>query len=120
MVALDIPSGLLAESGSVPGVSIRAAHTLTFIALKPGLLTGQARDWVGQLHYSTLGLVDWLAMQSPQIERITAGDLGRWLKPRRPCSHKGEHGRLLLVGAITALAGQSAWPRKRHCGPALG
>ncbi|MBL5862733.1 bifunctional ADP-dependent NAD(P)H-hydrate dehydratase/NAD(P)H-hydrate epimerase [Serratia fonticola] len=105
VVALDIPSGLLAESGAVPGASIRAAHTLTFIALKPGLLTGQARDWVGQLHYSTLGLVDWLATQSPQIERITAGDLARWLKPRRPCSHKGEQGHLLLVGGDHGFGG---------------
>ena len=40
VVALDIPSGLLAESGAVPGAVVRAAHTVTFIGLKPGLLTG--------------------------------------------------------------------------------
>ncbi|TQI78409.1 NAD(P)H-hydrate epimerase [Serratia fonticola] len=105
VISLDIPSGLLADSGGVPGAVIRAAHTLTFIALKPGLLTGQARDWVGRLHYSTLGLADWLAKQSPQIQRVTALDLERWLKPRRPCSHKGEHGRLLVVGGDHGFGG---------------
>ncbi len=105
VIALDIPSGLLAESGAVPGAVIRAAQTLTFIALKPGLLTGQARDWVGQLHYSSLGLSDWLAKQPAQIQRITARDLGQWLKPRRPCSHKGDHGRLLVIGGDHGFGG---------------
>lgn len=105
VISLDIPSGLLAESGDVPGAVVRAEHTLTFIALKPGLLTGQARDWVGQLHYSSLGLADWLAKQPPPIQRLTAGNLGQWLKPRRPCSHKGEHGRLLVVGGDHGFGG---------------
>ncbi|MEE4410588.1 MULTISPECIES: bifunctional ADP-dependent NAD(P)H-hydrate dehydratase/NAD(P)H-hydrate epimerase [unclassified Serratia (in: enterobacteria)] len=105
VIALDIPSGLLAESGAAPGAVIRATHTLTFIALKPGLLTGQARDWVGQLHQSRLGLSGWLAKQSAQIHRVTADSLPQWLKPRRPCSHKGEQGRLLLVGGDQGFGG---------------
>ena len=52
VVALDIPSGLMAQTGATPGVSIEAAHTVTFIALKPGLLTGKARDVVGTLHHN--------------------------------------------------------------------
>lgn len=105
VIALDIPSGLLAESGAAPGAVIRAAHTMTFIALKPGLLTGQARDWVGQLHQSTLGLSGWLAKQPTQIQRLTAESLSQWLKPRRPCSHKGEQGRLLVVGGDHGFGG---------------
>lgn len=105
VISLDIPSGLQAETGAVAGAVVRATHTLTFIALKPGLLTGQARDWVGQLHYSTLGLSNWLATQRPQIQRFNGADLGQWLKPRRPCSHKGEHGRLLLVGGDHGFGG---------------
>ncbi|MEE4482788.1 bifunctional ADP-dependent NAD(P)H-hydrate dehydratase/NAD(P)H-hydrate epimerase [Serratia ficaria] len=104
-VALDIPSGLLAASGAAPGAVIRAAHTVTFIGLKPGLLTGQARDWVGQLHQSTLGLADWLAKQRVPIQRFTAETLPQWLQPRRPCSHKGDHGRLLLVGGDRGFGG---------------
>ena len=63
VVALDIPSGLLAETGATPGAVINASHTITFIALKPGLLTGKARDVVGELHFNALGLEDWLKGQ---------------------------------------------------------
>lgn len=104
-ISLDIPSGLSADSGAALGSVIRADHTLTFVTLKPGLLTGQARDWVGHLHCNDLGLAPWLATQSVQIERLTAGNLPQWLKPRRPCAHKGEHGRLLLVGGDKGLGG---------------
>lgn len=104
-LALDIPSGLGAETGAAPGAVIRAEHTLTFVALKPGLLTGQARDWVGQLHCDDLGLSPWLDQQMPHIERITSDNLSKWLKPRRPCSYKGEQGRLLLVGGDKGLGG---------------
>lgn len=61
VVALDIPSGLIAQTGATPGAVIQAAHTVTFIALKPGLLTGKARDVVGVLHHNALGLDSWLA-----------------------------------------------------------
>ncbi|WP_127957926.1 bifunctional ADP-dependent NAD(P)H-hydrate dehydratase/NAD(P)H-hydrate epimerase [Serratia microhaemolytica] len=107
VIALDIPSGLMADSGATPGAVMRATHTLTFIALKPGLLTGQARDWVGKLHFSALGLESWLNQQqrSLSMERIDQQQLTRWLQPRRPCAHKGEHGRLLLIGGDHGFGG---------------
>ncbi|MFO6485529.1 NAD(P)H-hydrate epimerase [Escherichia coli] len=67
IVAVDIPSGLLAETGATPGAVINADHTITFIALKPGLLTGKARDVTGQLHFDSLGLDSWLAGQETKI-----------------------------------------------------
>lgn len=105
VIALDIPSGLGAEAGAAPGAVVRAVETITFVALKPGLLTGQARDWVGRLSYDGLGLTAWLATQRAPIVRLTAQQLPGWLAPRRPCSHKGEHGRLLLVGGDRGFGG---------------
>lgn len=105
VVALDIPSGLLAETGATPGAVINASHTLTFIALKPGLLTGKARDVTGELHHHALGLESWLAGHQAPIMRFGAADLSRWLKPRRPTSHKGDNGRLLIVGGDSGTAG---------------
>lgn len=105
IVALDIPSGLLADTGAAPGAVIYASHTLTFIALKPGLLTGQARDVVGQLHYHALGLEAWLQEQNAPISRFDSKDLSRWLKPRRPTSHKGSNGRLVIIGGDYGTAG---------------
>ena len=71
-MALDIPSGLNAQTGATPGAVIQAAHTVTFIALKPGLLTGKARDVVGVLHHNALGLEGWLAGQEMRIARFDA------------------------------------------------
>ncbi|WP_202306652.1 bifunctional ADP-dependent NAD(P)H-hydrate dehydratase/NAD(P)H-hydrate epimerase [Dryocola clanedunensis] len=103
--ALDIPSGLLAETGATPGAVIEASHTLTFIALKPGLLTGKARDVVGELHYHALGLEAWLEGQAAPISRFDREDLPRWLKPRKPTSHKGTNGRLVIIGGDHGTAG---------------
>lgn len=105
IVALDIPSGLNAQTGTTPGAVIHAAHTITFIALKPGLLTGKARDVVGQLHYHSLGLDGWLAGQRFPLARFDASQLAEWLPPRRATSHKGDHGRLAIVGGDRGTAG---------------
>ncbi len=105
VVSLDVPSGLDANTGMVPGDVIYAQQTLTFLALKTGLLTGQARDVVGKLYYNSLGLSLWLAEQKPPVQRLTVDCLSQWIKPRRPCSHKGEHGKLLFVGGDTGTGG---------------
>lgn len=105
VVALDIPSGLIAQTGATPGAVIHAAHTITFIALKPGLLTGKARDVVGKLHQNALGLEGWLAGQDTHITRFDETGLARWLTPRRPTSHKGDHGRLVIIGGDHGTAG---------------
>ena len=98
VMALDIPSGLVAQTGATPGAVIDAAATVTFIALKPGLLTGKARDVVGKLHHHALGLDTWLAGQETHISRYDASQLAQWLAPRRPTSHKGDHGKLVIIG----------------------
>lgn len=105
VVALDIPSGLMAQTGATPGAVIQAAHTVTFIALKPGLLTGKARDVVGVLHHNALGLDSWLAGQETHLSRFDASQLAEWLLPRHPTSHKGDHGKLVIVGGDYGTAG---------------
>ncbi|EPI2800371.1 bifunctional ADP-dependent NAD(P)H-hydrate dehydratase/NAD(P)H-hydrate epimerase [Citrobacter koseri] len=105
VVAIDIPSGLLAQTGATPGAVMNAAHTVTFVALKPGLLTGKARDVVGALHFDALGLESWLAGQEVHIQRFAASQLSHWLTPRRPTSHKGDHGRLVIIGGDHGTAG---------------
>lgn len=105
VIALDIPSGLNAQTGATPGAVINATHTVTFIALKPGLLTGKARDVTGTLHHNALGLEGWLAAQEIAIHRLEASQLAQWLPPRRPTSHKGDNGRLVIVGGDHGTAG---------------
>ncbi|MFP2564458.1 bifunctional ADP-dependent NAD(P)H-hydrate dehydratase/NAD(P)H-hydrate epimerase [Enterobacter ludwigii] len=105
VVALDIPSGLMAQTGTTPGAVIQAAHTVAFISLKPGLLTGKARDVTGTLHHNALGLESWLAGQETHVSRVDASLLAQWLPPRRPTSHKGDHGRLVIIGGDHGTAG---------------
>ncbi len=105
VLALDIPSGLNAATGAAEGETVNAEVTISFIALKPGLLTGKARDHVGKLHCDALGLESWLGGHPPVLQRLDASQLADWLHPRRPCSHKGDHGHLLVVGGDIGFAG---------------
>lgn len=105
VLALDIPSGLQADSGTVAGVAVRAQATLTLVALKRGLFTGQARDYTGAVYYAALGLDAWLATHSSPWQRLSRADLARYLPARRPCSHKGEHGKVLVLGGELGTGG---------------
>ena len=105
VISLDIPSGLNAQTGQAAGRAVHANHTISFIALKPGLLTGQSRDYVGSLHYAALGLDSWLRGHTALLQRLDATQIGQWLSPRRPCSNKGEHGRLVVIGGDVGFAG---------------
>ncbi|WP_288476196.1 bifunctional ADP-dependent NAD(P)H-hydrate dehydratase/NAD(P)H-hydrate epimerase [uncultured Pantoea sp.] len=105
VLAIDIPSGLSARNGTAPGAVIDACHTLSLVALKPGQITGKARDHVGKLFAADLGLAAFLAGETAPIARYDASVLSRWLKPRKPTSHKGSHGRLLVVGGDAGTAG---------------
>jgi hydroxyethylthiazole kinase-like uncharacterized protein yjeF len=105
ILSLDMPSGLSAENGTAAGEAIAASHTLSFIALKPGQITGKARNFIGKLACADLGLQAFLATQQAPLARFDASFLAHWLKPRQPTSHKGDHGRLLVVGGDAGTAG---------------
>ncbi|ESL07319.1 hypothetical protein TRSC58_04993 [Trypanosoma rangeli SC58] len=108
-VALDIPSGLNAETGTAEGACIRAELTVTFIGVKPGLLTGRARDYVGRLHYSYLLMGDWLLERERQEQifcrRLSSLHLDWIVHPRSPCAHKGMNGKLILIGGDIGFGG---------------
>src|SRR5690554_3806011 len=99
VLALDVPSGVAASTGAVPGAAVEASCTVEFIVPKAGLRTGAARDYVGHLELARLSLDPALLEGiEPTAERLLPIDLRRWLRPRRRDSHKGRHGRALLVG----------------------
>lgn len=105
VLSIDMPSGMSAATGSAPGDVIDATHTLSFIALKPGQITGKARDYIGELNYADLGLSAYLSGETAPMARFDACFLSHWLKPRKPTSHKGNQGRLLVVGGDAGTAG---------------
>jgi len=107
VLALDVPSGIDADTGAAFAPSIVATGTATFIALKPGLLTGAGLDCAGDVTLDTLGVA--------LAEGDGAGDLLRWdalaralpavLDRRRRNVHKGTFGTLAIVGGAHGMAG---------------
>jgi hydroxyethylthiazole kinase-like uncharacterized protein yjeF len=104
ILAIDIPSGLDADSGRVLGCAMRAHQTLTFIGLKPGLLTLDGPDYAGEIHLDTLE-IDLPENSAPHGWRIESGLVGVVVPPRLRNSHKGTFGNVGLLGGAPGMAG---------------
>jgi ADP-dependent NAD(P)H-hydrate dehydratase / NAD(P)H-hydrate epimerase len=103
VLALDVPSGIDSDSGRVLGCAVHATHTITFIGLKPGLLTLDALDHCGELTLATLDL-DGAALLAPRGSVIGAAVMDA-LPARRLNSHKGDYGSVGVVGGTTGMVG---------------
>jgi hydroxyethylthiazole kinase-like uncharacterized protein yjeF len=103
-LALDIPSGLHADSGQVLGCAVRARHTMTFLALKPGLLTLDGPDYCGELHVRDLGLEPTVLLPS-QGMTIGSDVISTVLPLRVLNSHKGTFGSVGIVGGAIGMTG---------------
>jgi NAD(P)H-hydrate epimerase len=105
VVAVDIPSGLCADTGRVLGLAVRADLTVTFIGLKLGLFTGDAADCVGELVFNDLQAGAETYADIPlAARRLNAANLPR-LPARAPTSHKGRFGHVLLIGGDHGFGG---------------
>jgi hydroxyethylthiazole kinase-like uncharacterized protein yjeF len=103
-LALDVPSGLDSDKGRIRGCALRADHTLTFLGLKPGLLTGEGPDHAGELHLDTLSVTP---MASPIAAGIALTQLENRhrLPPRAHNSHKGTYGHVGIIGGSHGMVG---------------
>ncbi|KPY36912.1 MULTISPECIES: bifunctional ADP-dependent NAD(P)H-hydrate dehydratase/NAD(P)H-hydrate epimerase [Pseudomonas syringae group] len=105
VAAVDIPSGLCADTGHCLGVAVRADLTVTFIGLKMGMLTGDAPDLIGQLIFDDLQADKAIVAQAP----VTAKRLDKtslpFLAPRPRTAHKGMYGRVLVIGGDHGFGG---------------
>ena len=101
VLALDVPSGIQADTGRVLGRAVHATHTITFIGLKPGLLTLDGPDHAGEITVETLGL------ELPQASAwIAQPNLFREALKRRPRNfHKGQAGSLAVLGGAAGMTG---------------
>ncbi|MGC2519953.1 MAG: NAD(P)H-hydrate dehydratase [Burkholderiales bacterium] len=104
ILALDIPSGINADTGAVMGKAVRARHTLTFIAHKPGLLTLDGPDHCGEIRLDTLGL-DPAKLLAADGQLLGEGILARVLAPRRRNFHKGMAGSVGILGGAAGMVG---------------
>jgi NAD(P)H-hydrate epimerase len=110
VVSIDVPSGLSASTGQVNSVAIIADSTVTFIALKKGLLTGQAANYIGELFFaslnsSSLSMTEQFSADVPTTMTIEGANLLSHLPKRLAASHKGDVGLLLAIGGNKGMAG---------------
>ncbi len=109
VLAIDIPSGLDADTGCVRGSAVRAALTVSFIGLKQGMYTAAGPDHCGAIEFDDLGVPSEIFGEisnrvPPAATRIRLRDLPR-LSARRRDSNKGDYGRVLVIGGDQGMAG---------------
>ncbi|ORE88873.1 carbohydrate kinase [Oceanococcus atlanticus] len=106
VLALDVPSGIHADSGAVMGLAVRADVTESFIGRKQGLYTGDAKDYAGQIYFSALDVPPHVtAQEKPSACLMPAHAPLAWMPPRQRNSHKGHHGHVLAVGGAPGYSG---------------
>jgi NAD(P)H-hydrate epimerase len=106
VLALDVPSGLHADTGSVLGAAVKADCCATFIGLKLGLFMGQGPDVCGVLVFDDLGVPSGVYSQVPvAAQRLSCPDVAAFLTPRKPTANKGNFGHVLVVGGELGMSG---------------
>lgn len=106
VLSIDLPSGVMADTGGVAGVAVQATHNVAMLLPSFGLYTGAALNHVGVVEVA--GLEHGLALEqrvSPCAWRVDAGDLAALLPRRQRDWHKGRNGHVLLLGGNHGMGG---------------
>lgn len=106
VLAVDMASGVHADTGAVLGVAVKAQHTCTFITRKLGQYTAYGESLSGQVHYHSLGVGQHIIRRHPPIA-VNHG-LATWLhtRPKREAHHhKGSAGTSCLIGGNKSMMG---------------
>jgi NAD(P)H-hydrate epimerase len=121
-LAVDIPSGLQADSGRVLGCAVQAQRTVTFIGRKRGLYTGEAVSYAGRVDFDDLGVAAGvLDRRTVDTCLIVRPPLGPLASPRWSNVHKGSFGHVLVVGGDLGMSGaiRLAGEAAARCGAGL-
>ncbi len=122
VLAVDIPSGLEADTGRVNGEVFKADHTVTFALPKLGMILGNAREYVGQLTVADISIPQaLLADERFKLQMITEEMIKNHFRPRRLETHKGSYGHALIIGGSSGMSGaavMTSWAALR-CGAGL-
>lgn len=98
VLAIDLPTGLAADTGQAHGPAVRARHTLSLLTLKPGLFTGMGRDLAGQVWFDALQDGD----TAPADATLAGPPPAR---ARAHASHKGSYGDVAVLGGAPGMRG---------------
>jgi hydroxyethylthiazole kinase-like uncharacterized protein yjeF len=104
VLSIDVPSGIDSETGTVRGVAVRATTTLTFIARKLGLCTGEGPDHAGKVELDALGIAP-SHFSEARGSLLTPAGVGDWVGPRARSAHKGLFGTVGVIGGNRGMVG---------------
>ena len=121
IVAIDLPSGLSADTGRVLGCAVRAALTVTFIGVKRGLVTGEGKAHTGALLFDDLDVPDVVRASVGGCEALSWSHVASLLPRRGATAHKNQSGHLLVVGGDHGMGGAVAMAAEAalRCGTGL-
>ncbi len=106
IAAVDIPSGLNADSGRFWGAKVQASLTMTFGYPKFGQVFYPGTTAVGQLALIDIGIAPQALKEvAPQTHLLFGAEIGRWLRFRQPEAHKGDFGHLLVLAGARGKSG---------------
>lgn len=107
VVSCDIPSGVNADTGEIPGEAVQATKTVTFTRPKPGLYVGEGASRAGEVRTVDIGIphdLEWeLFRDLPRLEMVDSPNNSL---PRRPQNaHKGDFGKLFILAGSEGFTG---------------
>lgn len=106
VLAIDMPSGLNADTGNIMDAAVKAHATVTFVGLKRGLFTSHGPELAGEIFFDALGVPSEIYVKVPATTiRITDDEVKDKLPPRPKNSHKGSFGHVLIVGGDSGMVG---------------
>lgn len=106
ILAVDVPSGINADTGAVMGAAVRAHLTVSFIGMKAGLCTADGLDHSGEVLFDDLGVPGSVYEGVVPIAQRLATQTLRGLLPRRPRNaNKGKFGHVLVIGGGRGMPG---------------
>ncbi|HIU64562.1 MAG TPA: NAD(P)H-hydrate dehydratase [Candidatus Avacidaminococcus intestinavium] len=109
VVAIDLPSGVLPDSGKIAKNAVQATITVTMTALKPGLVLYPGANFAGKIVVADLGIPHDYVEQLPSDKELITACLVAGILPQRPKNaHKGLSGRVMLVAGSPGLTGAAA------------
>jgi len=108
VLALDVPSGMSGETGSIDSDAVRADCTVTFQACKSGLFGTEGMKHTGSLHVAPIGIPAWIGENNPPSLFALDEEVFRHLPRPEPAMHKGNAGHVLIIGGSAGMTGAPA------------
>jgi NAD(P)H-hydrate epimerase len=109
VVSVDVPSGVEGSTGKIGNVAVKAAHTVTMAIPKLGLFLQPGNQYSGDVSIVDIGVPDDVLAEFELKYEILNGEIAKAILPsRNQVSHKGDYGRVLVIGGSRGMAGAVA------------